>query len=131
MNRYLNKKILVTGGASGIGKAICERLITEGADLAFIDRNSEAGKEVEQELGKYEASIRFSLAKVETTPPEVTLHDMTGRLVGEATARGDEFVWDGRDESGQLLPPGAYLCRISVPADIGERAVHRIIILAY
>ncbi|MFP6589195.1 MAG: gliding motility-associated C-terminal domain-containing protein, partial [Candidatus Latescibacterota bacterium] len=78
-----------------------------------------------------EASIRFSLAKVEMTPPVVTLHDMTGRLVGEATARGDEFVWDGRDESGQLLPPGAYLCRISVPADIGERAVHRIIILAY
>jgi hypothetical protein len=78
-----------------------------------------------------EASIRFSLAKVETTPPEVTLHDMTGRLVSVATTRGDEFVWDGCDESGQLLPPGAYLCRISVPADIGERAVHRIIILAY
>ena len=64
MNRYSNKKILVTGGASGIGKAICERLITEGADLAFIDRNNEAGKEVEQELGKNEASIRFFQAEL-------------------------------------------------------------------
>ena len=50
MNRYSNKKILVTGGASGIGKAICERLISEGADLAFIDRNIKDGKEVEKEL---------------------------------------------------------------------------------
>ena len=64
MNRYSNKKILVTGGASGIGKAICERLITEGADLAFIDRNSEAGKELEQELGKNVASIRFFQAEL-------------------------------------------------------------------
>ena len=78
-----------------------------------------------------EASIRFALAKIESTPPEVTLHDITGRRVGVATARGDEFVWDGRDESGQLLPPGAYLCRISVAADIGERAEHRIISLVY
>ena len=64
MKRYSNKKILVTGGASGIGKAICERLITEGADLAFIDRNSEAGKELEQELGKNVASIRFFQAEL-------------------------------------------------------------------
>ena len=64
MNRYSNKKVLVTGGASGIGKAICERLITEGADLAFIDRNSEAGIEVEQELEKNEASIRFLQAEL-------------------------------------------------------------------
>ena len=64
MNRYSNKKILVTGGASGIGKAICKRLITEGADLAFIDRNREAGKEVEQELGKIGTSIRFFQAEL-------------------------------------------------------------------
>ena len=50
MKRFLKKKALVTGGASGIGKAICQRLVEEGADLVFIDRNIEAGKAFEQEL---------------------------------------------------------------------------------
>ena len=28
-----------------------------------------------------------------------------------------ERVWDGRDESGRLVPPGLYLYRVSVEAD--------------
>ena len=50
MNRYENKKVLITGGASGIGRAICHRLASEGAQLVFIDRNAESGKSVEKEL---------------------------------------------------------------------------------
>ncbi|MEC7631089.1 MAG: SDR family NAD(P)-dependent oxidoreductase, partial [SAR324 cluster bacterium] len=62
MKRFLNKKTLVTGGASGIGKAICQRLVEEGADLVFIDRNIEAGKAFEQELSNQESSILFVAA---------------------------------------------------------------------
>ncbi|SVC53228.1 uncharacterized protein METZ01_LOCUS306082, partial [marine metagenome] len=42
--------VLITGGASGIGRAICHRLASEGAQLVFIDRNTESGKSVEKEL---------------------------------------------------------------------------------
>ncbi len=35
------------------------------------------------------------------------------------------------DDDGGLLPPGAYLCRIMLDADVGEQTVHRIINLAY
>ena len=64
--------------------------------------------------------------------PQLLIFDLSGRQVAELSVSGDgEYEWDGRGPSGNLLPPGAYLCRISVPADIGERAVHRIIILAY
>ena len=62
MKRFLNKKTLVTGGASGIGKAICQRLVEEGADLVFIDRNIEAGKAFEQELSNQESSSLFVAA---------------------------------------------------------------------
>ena len=62
MKRFLNKKALVTGGASGIGKAICQRLVKEGADLVFIDRNIEAGKAFEQELSNQESSSFFITA---------------------------------------------------------------------
>jgi len=67
MKRFLNKKALVTGGASGIGKAICQRLVEEGADLVFIDRNIEAGKAFEQELRKTKAGIRFFQAELTNT----------------------------------------------------------------
>ena len=50
MNRFENKKVLITGGASGIGRAICQRLASEGAQLVFIDSNAESSKSVEKEL---------------------------------------------------------------------------------
>ncbi len=62
MKRFLNKKALVTGGASGIGKVICQRLVEEGADLVFIDRNIESGKAFEQELSNQESSSLFVAA---------------------------------------------------------------------
>jgi NAD(P)-dependent dehydrogenase (short-subunit alcohol dehydrogenase family) len=38
------KAVVVTGGASGIGEAIIRKLVDEGARVAFIDVNKEAGQ---------------------------------------------------------------------------------------
>lgn len=38
--RFRNKSVVVTGGASGIGKATAERLAAEGADLVIADINA-------------------------------------------------------------------------------------------
>ena len=35
------KKTMVTGGTRGIGRAIAERLATEGADVAICARNAD------------------------------------------------------------------------------------------
>lgn len=37
MNRYENKTVLVTGGGSGIGRSICMRLASEGANVKVVD----------------------------------------------------------------------------------------------
>src|SRR4051812_32882737 len=45
MHRLNNKVALVTGGASGLGKAIATRLMAEGAAVFITDTQSELGRE--------------------------------------------------------------------------------------
>ena len=45
-----NKIALVTGGAAGIGRAICQQLGAEGASVAVVDFNREAGEECVAQL---------------------------------------------------------------------------------
>lgn len=56
MNRVLNKVIIVTGGASGIGQATCSLLAQEGATIALVDINDKAGinavKLIQEQGGK-------------------------------------------------------------------------------
>ena len=42
---------LVTGGASGLGKATVERFVREGAKVALVDLKASKGAEVVQEIG--------------------------------------------------------------------------------
>ena len=42
--RYEGKSVLITGGASGIGKATAERLGAEGATLCLADRNIDGAR---------------------------------------------------------------------------------------
>jgi flagellar hook assembly protein FlgD len=71
------------------------------------------------------------LAKVETTRPTVIIYDLAGRQVRAVASGTDGFRWNGLDDEGQLAPPGAYLCRITLDADVGEEAAHRMINVVY
>ncbi|MYC71628.1 MAG: hypothetical protein F4X17_13060 [Gemmatimonadetes bacterium] len=86
-----------------------------------------------------ELLVHFVLLKVqEERPLDVAFYDLGGRLVGQGqgSAVGGKvgtqaFVWDGRDMSGQLVPPGIYLCQIKLEADEQANKLTRLVYVAY
>jgi NAD(P)-dependent dehydrogenase (short-subunit alcohol dehydrogenase family) len=49
--KLAGKVALVTGGAQGIGRAIVEKLVREGARVSFLDRDEAGGAAAARELG--------------------------------------------------------------------------------
>lgn len=64
-----DKAFIVTGGASGLGRAAAEAIVGAGGRVVLIDVNQNAGREAEQALG---ARAHFALADV-TSEEQVTL----------------------------------------------------------
>ncbi|XP_032232639.2 cyclopentanol dehydrogenase [Nematostella vectensis] len=73
--RFHGRVAIVTGGASGIGKATVERLAREGASVAILDINDELGQQVETDL-------RSSGNKVKFYHVDVANKDMCAHVVG-------------------------------------------------
>jgi len=46
-----SQRALVTGGGSGIGAAVCRRMVEEGARVAVLDRDGDAAHRVADEIG--------------------------------------------------------------------------------
>jgi len=77
------KVVLITGGAKGIGAAIARACAHEGAVPVFVDRDAEAGKQLQSELqsaGKVCGQICVDLQAAETVPLRSSAH--SGILAG-------------------------------------------------
>ncbi|HSV31256.1 MAG TPA: SDR family oxidoreductase [Atribacteraceae bacterium] len=57
MSEFSDKKVVVTGGAQGIGKAVCARFLSEGALVSTWDSDREALGEVAEEWRAYADSF--------------------------------------------------------------------------
>ncbi|MFH1007595.1 MAG: hypothetical protein V1800_08850 [Candidatus Latescibacterota bacterium] len=81
--------------------------------------------------------VIFSVFKVDRERRVTAqLYDMGGLPVIEIGswrgASGNyETSWDGRDETGELVSPGLYLCRIEVDGDEGNKAISKVISVVY
>lgn len=54
---FSNKNVIVTGGASGIGKAVVQGIVAGGGHAVIFDINEESEKKVQEELGKDKVSV--------------------------------------------------------------------------
>ena len=64
MNRFQNRNVLITGAASGIGRAAADRIASEGGNLALLDIDHDQLKEVAQELSKYNTAVVYEKCDV-------------------------------------------------------------------
>lgn len=64
MNRLEGKIAIITGAAGGIGKGIATAYVKEGATVAIIDLNAEAGKQTIKELQEYAPESIFIQANL-------------------------------------------------------------------
>lgn len=64
MSRFANKVVIVTGGASGIGAAACERFAREGARVISVDLDEAHGREQESRLSAEGHDVWFHRASV-------------------------------------------------------------------
>lgn len=62
--RLGGKAVLITGGTSGIGRAMVERFAAEGARVTFTGRHEEPGREVERAVARAGGAARFRLLDV-------------------------------------------------------------------
>jgi len=55
--KFKDKIVLVTGGAQGIGRAVCQDFAREGAKILIADIDEEAGTELEASINKYGSAL--------------------------------------------------------------------------
>src|SRR5262245_32003936 len=65
--RFANKGVLVTGGGSGIGRAVCLAFAREGADVGVADVSVEGAESTAQEVRR--AGRKAVALKVDVTDP--------------------------------------------------------------
>jgi NAD(P)-dependent dehydrogenase (short-subunit alcohol dehydrogenase family) len=76
--RYNGKIALVTGGASGIGRATVLGFVHEGASVAFADISAEAGADFQRELVSGGADVLFVRCDV---TDEAQVSSLIGKIV--------------------------------------------------
>lgn len=87
MNLLLNKKALITGGSSGIGKSIVKAFLEAGASVAFFSTNEQKARDAISEFEKLSLSqsqkISFKVVDVsETKPVEIAVEEVIKEFDG-------------------------------------------------
>ena len=82
-----------------------------------------------------EVAIRFAVLKLTQPNPRVDILDLAGNKIAKIDATPStsvlEYRWDGRDDTGQRVAPGLYLCKIDLGAASGQDEALRTIAVAY
>jgi NAD(P)-dependent dehydrogenase (short-subunit alcohol dehydrogenase family) len=107
MGRLDGKVAIVTGGANGIGRAICARYIAEGATVAVADINAPMAEATAAELGEAAFAVEV----------DVTQSASIAAMIAAV------LDWAGRID---ILVNNAAIFDLAPIADITERSYERI-----
>jgi 2-hydroxycyclohexanecarboxyl-CoA dehydrogenase len=77
-----SKNAVVTGGGSGIGRAICLRLASEGLDVAVLDINQDSAQRVGQEVAALGRRTVAATVDVAEGPAVLTAVDLVHSALG-------------------------------------------------
>ena len=137
MGRLENRVAIVTGGANGIGKAVCERFSREGSAIAIWDM-SESGEELAQSIRQTGGSAEFM--RLSVTDKEAVeraaqkTHKAFGKidiLINNAGVLRDKTLTKMSDEEWDLSIDvnlkGAFYCTRAVVPFMRENGYGRIV----
>lgn len=92
----MDKKLaVVTGGAQGIGEAICRRYVEEGARVVIADLNEDLAKETAKKLGSNAYAVRLDVANKQNV---VEVVDYIWNEIGPID------VWVNNAGLGEMIP---------------------------
>jgi len=126
--RFEGAVALVTGGASGIGRAIAERIAREGADVAILDRNGALAETVVESLragGRKSLAITVDITNdaavakavaeaVDALGPISVLVNNAGGVTGQTFEDTDPAIW--RADIDLNLNGAFYVTRATMPS---------------
>jgi len=109
MFRFENKKVLITGAASGIGRTIARSFAAEGATIAMADLNFEGLNTLVAELGQTKGNLFIYQLDVTNSSQvkivvEKAIADMGGIdiLVNDAGVSTMQYSWKLTEEEWDL-----------------------------
>jgi len=133
---------VVTGGARGIGLAVCERLAAAGADIAIVDMDETASAEAAEQLASSGRKVITSCIDV---TDEKSVNEMTEQVCGElggyhilvccaAIVGRNAFAWEtSADEWRQVLDinlTGVWMCNRAALGPMRQENYGRIVNIA-
>ena len=80
MSNKKKRTAIVTGGARGIGKAIAERLVKEGVQVAIADKDGKAAREVAEKINTDKPVLAFEVDVAERLSVEKMVDDVIGEM---------------------------------------------------
>jgi NAD(P)-dependent dehydrogenase (short-subunit alcohol dehydrogenase family) len=142
-NRFSDQVAIVTGGASGIGKAVAERLAAEGASVVIFDRDRELAETNAREFSSEglsveaaqvdiadEESVRSSIEKVVSKHGGLDVMVNCAGIVGPTSVNIVEYETDAFDEIYAINQRGSFLMTKYAIQPMLEKDYGRILLYA-